>query len=126
MSGGWDCDAVRLSSPKWRTARKSHPCESCRHGIRARDRYHYLRYVDGDGTPGHFRHCARCWMIVEAVGIATGEPVQTDLACGHNWHDTVGDLPDSVAALAFLTEDEIQTRLVAEGIKGRPEPSWSC
>jgi hypothetical protein len=37
--------------------------------------------------------------------------VAWELNCGENWLNTIGDLPDEVAALAFLTPSEAQLKI---------------
>jgi len=91
---------------EWRRARKPHSCFACGEEIRPGDRYHFtIQIYDGFSM---FKHCARCWAILDAILAAGAETVQWDLDCGERWEDNFGPLPEHIAALAFLTPDEAQ------------------
>lgn len=92
---------------EWRTARKEHRCYACRESIRPGDRYHISAIVQ-DGSAESFKHCARCWAICEALWAEGAGIIDFGLNCGEEWEDNFGELPESVAALAFLTPDEAQ------------------
>lgn len=94
----------------WVSARKPHRCYACRETIRVGDRHHVVVQIY-DGKPDRFRHCARCYAIMDAILDAGAESVQWDLNCGERWEENFGELPDEVAALAFITPDEAQERL---------------
>lgn len=101
-----DYDSVTTLTREWRRAKKTHKCYACYEEIRPGDRYHVaIELSDGFQV---FKHCARCWMMVEAIWHAGATSVQYDLNCGVAWEDEFDDMPDDVAALAFLTPDEAQ------------------
>jgi hypothetical protein len=93
---------------RWQRARQEHKCFACREVIRPGDRYHLS--VQKYDDIRHFKHCARCWGIVEALLRAGADSVQWDLNCGTAFEEAFGPLPDDVATLAFLTRDEAQLR----------------
>jgi len=115
---GEDYDAVELQS-RWRIARKPHLCLACRETIRPGDRYHFV-VQNYDGELSTFKHCARCWMIIDALFAAGADSVQWDLDCGQRWEDNFGPLPENLAALAFLTPDEAQAIPGPDGPSMRP------
>ena len=94
----------------WVKARKWHRCFACRETIRGGDMHHVVSQKS-DGEIGRYRHCARCWAIIEALWAAGAESVAWDLDCGETWEENFDDLPEHVAALAFETPDEAQARL---------------
>jgi len=99
--------SVRIES-SWRKARKTHRCFACRREIRVGDRYH-REFQEYEGEADFYKHCARCWAIVEALFENGAESVQWDLACGTDWVAAFGDdPPENVARLAFVTLDEAQ------------------
>lgn len=92
----------------WVSARKAHRCEACGEQISAGHRYHrgVQKY---EGQMNTFRHCARCWALVECILAAGASSVQWDLRCGVSWQEAFEkEPPDEVAALAFMTQDEAQ------------------
>jgi hypothetical protein len=91
---------------EWRRARKPHACFACGETVRVGDRYHVV--IDVSDGLRVYRHDARCWSIIEALWSAGAEAVMWDLNCGESWEENFGDLPDDVAALAFMTPDEAQ------------------
>ncbi len=92
-------------SREWRRARKSHDCYSCGEQIRSGDLYHYTSGI-WDGAPDSFKHCARCWKIVEALWADGAASVDYSLSCGESWEDArEGKEP---VHLAFMTKDEAQ------------------
>lgn len=99
---GYADEPVAVWCPAWRTARKHHQCMACPEPIAPGDRYHYVSWVF-DGSAGSYKHCARCWTMIEAITDAHDYDVivDLDLACGRLWQDEIGELPDEVAALAF-------------------------
>lgn len=97
-----------VSRETWRRARIAHRCCACRETIRPGDRYHYLSGV-WDGNPGSYKHCARCWTLLDAITeqwIDDGSDFgpRLDLSCGQPWDF---DAPAPVE-LAFVTADEAQ------------------
>jgi len=104
---------------RWRIARKEQKCFACLETIRPGDRYHLVVQKYKYGGLFTFKHCARCWMILDAIIGAGAETVQWDLNCGTPWEDAFGPIPEKVAALAFLTPDEAQTMPAPDGPSGR-------
>jgi hypothetical protein len=92
---------------RWRFARKAHVCFACKETIRSGDRYHVSVQLY-ESEIQHFKHCARCWMLCEAILEAGAESVQWDLHCDETWEGRFGPIPDNVAVLAFMTPDEAQ------------------
>lgn len=110
------CDAFGgLDSPApWteaiRRARKPHPCDVCAETIRPGERYHFSSGC-WDGNWNAYRHCLRCWRMFEIVNRRAEGEADLLLDCGEVWDDP----PDEVAALAFLTANEIQALAGGEG-----------
>lgn len=98
-----------VQSTTWPKARKPHKCCACGESIAAGHRY-ARTFIVWEGTSSSYKHCARCWMMLEHLWSAVdgGVAVAWELDCGENWLNTIGDLPDEVAALAFLTPAEAQ------------------
>ncbi len=101
-----DCDSNIWLGDRWRKARMSHACCACRESIQPGYRYHFMAVLIG-GHVETYKHCARCYAILSAIW-AEGEAAQYELDCGESWEDVIGDLPDDVARLAFMTPDEAQ------------------
>jgi len=95
-------NAPTACTTEWRTARKSHRCCACRETITARVRYHYMSGI-WNGAPETFKHCARCWMLLEEIEAHNGDGAQLDLNCGELWENP----PEHIAALAFALPGEI-------------------
>jgi hypothetical protein len=99
-------------SAQWRRARKEHRCCACREGIRPGDRYHHFSGV-WDGSPGSYKHCARCWHLYKLLeerqdpyAAEDGAGISLTMDCGELWRDNF-NAPEP-AELAFLTPDEAQ------------------
>jgi hypothetical protein len=104
-----DTDHAVTSSER-RRARKLHVCCACGETIPVAALHVYTTQLYG-GDWQHWRHCARCWLMVDAV-ISRGESCYWQLDCGASWEAAFGAAPpDDVAALAFLTPREAQQRL---------------
>lgn len=103
MCDGYDDVDVAFERGAWRRANREHVCFACEETIRKGDRHHYHtgRF---EGEWHSFRHCARCWGMIDHLGGRVEGPVQLDLNCGEVWENP----PDDVAALAFMTRDEMQ------------------
>lgn len=110
------CDEADYSyevlSERRRRARVTHACYACGEVIRVSDVYAATFCVGRDGTESYC-HCLRCEAMLKAIrqahlrqGINIG--IEWGLDCGNDWKDVVGDLPDDVAMLAFMTADEMQ------------------
>lgn len=105
-----DFDPVTDLRREWVKARKEHTCYACRETIRPGDRYHlWVSKFDGDLTVAH--HCARCYLLMEALWSSGAESVEWGLDCGVSYEEAFGPIPDDVARLAFLTPDEAQAAL---------------
>lgn len=106
-----DVEGPSCQTLTWRRARKHHKCCACGEQVRPGDRYHVYSGI-WDGQPETYKHCARCWSLLEVLSGEVDGPVQLDLNCGQRWQDAFDeDQPDDVAALAFLTRDEAQRQL---------------
>jgi hypothetical protein len=105
-----DYEPAALDVRKWMTARQAHRCCACKEAIRKRDRYHLTVCVQERGDrPDRWKHCARCWMICEALWEANeGGGIDLELNCGETWADHFDDEPSE---LAFMTPDEAQKKL---------------
>ncbi len=97
-----------------RRARKDYVCCACQEVIRKGDVYQYTfafaRYYSD--TPAQYKHCLRCAKMLEEI-LAASEPgtaIAWELNCGQAWEDAIGELPEHIAELAFLTPDEMQAR----------------
>ena len=93
-----------------RKARKEHVCCACSETIVVG--HVYIRtFVLFDGNSDTYKHCLRCWAMLDAISEARkGEVVALawKLNCGESWENTIGELPDDVAALAFMTQGDAQ------------------
>lgn len=119
MCSLYDCDGAAFETRTWRRARKAHECYACDDPVRAGDRYHVTSSKD-DGEIETYKHCARCWSMIEALWASGVEAVQWNLNCG----ETFEDPPDDMAELAFLTPDEMQARLDAKSLKTERLSDW--
>lgn len=108
------CYAVQESVR--RKARKPHECCACHEPILPGHVYvrsfavppaHQLESAES------YKHCLRCWEILKRIQKERpGDAIAWRLDCGEYWIDAIGELPDDVAALAFMTADEAQQQLV--------------
>lgn len=96
-----------------RKARKAHKCCACGEKIRAGDRYWYTSGVF-DGTGFDYKHCVRCWTVIDMLDTLTGEPADIHLDCGTTYE---GD-NEELIALAFMTPDEGQAFVAREKADG--------
>jgi len=110
------CDEADYSyavqSERFPHARKEHHCYACSEPIRIGDKYAYSVAIGEEGFDS-YKHCLRCLAILNAISLAHAKmgssvAIRWDLNCGENWLDAIGELPDEIARLAFLTRDEIQ------------------
>ena len=108
----YDYEPAALDVRRWMTARQVHQCCACHEPIRKRDRYHLTVCVQERGDrPTRWKHCARCWMICEALWEANdGGVIDFELNCGELWRDNFG-LAEEPADLAFMTADDAQKKL---------------
>lgn len=100
-----------------RKARIAHACYACKDVIRPGDVYRVTRCIsdyDGHGYE-HYKHCLRCATMLDAIRKERPEDaIEWGLNCGESWYDTIGELPDEIAALAFMTPDEQQQTLAVK------------
>lgn len=107
------CDAPDEYSDVWnekqRKARVEHTCCACKETIRRGDVYRVTSSLY-DGSWDTWAHCLRCAAMLDALGKRDGgtSAIAMELDCGVVWEDP----PPEVAALAFLTKDEIQALAV--------------
>jgi hypothetical protein len=94
-------------------ARKPHVCCACKEEILPGHQY-VSSFAKGSASwsePERYKHCLRCWEMLQAIMRELPDAaVMWELNCGQDWLDTIGDLPDEVAALAFLSQSEAQDR----------------
>lgn len=90
-------------------ARKAHTCDACADEVPEGDRYMRIRIVF-DGSAETVKRCLRCQRIHEHLReLARGEMWPDErLACGLDYEDEWGPLPDNIAALAFVTGRDLQ------------------
>lgn len=101
----WDWEEPEIRNMYWRRARKQHECYACHETIRTGDLYH----IDSqrlDGEFYRFKHCARCWRMIEFLWSYTCDAVAYDLDCGAEPFDE--DDPDAPHEIAFWTPDDAQ------------------
>jgi hypothetical protein len=94
-------------SGSWVRARKAHRCYACRETIRPGDLYHREAGTH-EGDFFLYKHCARCWKMLDFVLHVGDGTVQYDLNCGEDY-EYEGNEADPAHQLAFLTQDEAQT-----------------
>lgn len=110
----YDYEPAALDTRKWTSARQVHRCCACKEAIRKGDRYHLTVCVQERGDrPSRWKHCARCWMICEALWEANdGGGIDFELNCGETWADNFGRYDElgtpEPAHLAFMTPDDAQ------------------
>jgi hypothetical protein len=94
-------------------ARKEHQCCACLETIRKGDVYQSSFAVGYTHEPERYKHCIRCATILDKVMAELPDAsIAWELNCGEDWKDTIGELPEEVAALAFMTADDAQQKLV--------------
>ena len=88
----------------WVRARKPHRCTVCDETIRRGDLYHK---ADGlwEGDWGHYKHCARCWRLFEALNAQAPGQIPLGLDCGEVYE---GPPDDSWHLMAFMTRNDAQ------------------
>jgi hypothetical protein len=101
-----------------RKARKLRECSACERAIRPGDYYAYVFTVfDGEAdTTERCGACERTWQHLKTKcdeynrtrGRRTGERLYPyeDLGCGKAYEEEWGDVPDDIAALPLLSDDE--------------------
>ena len=109
----YDCDeAYDVYRETWRTARVEHRCCACRETIAVGHRYCYVAVVF-DREARSYKRCAKCQathLHLRELCRKTGDMIWPDeqLSCGLKYEDEWGPLPDEIAAIAFMTQDEAQ------------------
>ena len=95
-------------------ARKEHKCCACSEAVRPGD-FYMKSFTVFDSRVSSYKHCLRCWEMLEALqrALPSDTAIAWELNCGENWLNTIGDLPDEVAALAFMTPDDAQAKLAS-------------
>ena len=101
-----------VQSERFPRARKVHLCCACGESIRVGDKYAYSVAIGQEGFDS-YKHCLRCYTMLEAIQEAHSRngseiAIAWELNCGEDWTDAIGELPNEIARLAFLTHDEIQ------------------
>ena len=93
-----------------RKARKQHTCDACKRAILPGHMYCSLYTVDDEGTQS-IKRCGACQKTHEhlrALCRQSNRNMWPDekLGCGQRYTEEWGDIPDDIAALAFLSDDE--------------------
>lgn len=90
-----------------RRARKAHQCDACDRAIRPGDLYCYVSLVFEQRAES-YKRCGACQKTHKHLrSLAPGDMWPDErLNCGQRYEDEWGDLPDDVAALAFMTDEE--------------------
>lgn len=106
-----------------RRARKPHACSACKETIRAGDVYTHVSIVF-DGKAETVKRCLRCQEIhdhLKEKGYQSEMWPDERLNCGEEYTAHWGHAPpEEIAALAFMTPDEIQAR--AKGAHNPQQP----
>ena len=98
-------DGPSVGTDAWPRASKPHVCCACREPVEPGERYHYYSGCWG-GRWSTFKHCARCWLIVEHLWATTQEPVVLTLDCGEIYEPHGDD--DPALELAFMSREDGQ------------------
>lgn len=118
MSGFGDEGSLEMYRSRVQRSRKERVCCACNEPVRAGDLYQYTFGI-WDGEPSKYVHCLRCYKILDVLCQRDQSP-QMDLGCGHEWKEIFDEEPpEEIAALAFMTHEEIQA-MVAVSQKGQP------
>ncbi len=91
-------------------ARKAHSCGACEETIQPAHTYWNVSMVF-NGRAWSIKRCERCQAIHEHLReLLEGQEAwpEENLDCGMDYEDKHGAMPDDVAALAFVTQDEMQ------------------
>lgn len=93
-------------------ARKAHVCCACSETIKP-GHYYIRTFTVFEGAAESYKHCLRCdKMLEELFRVVDGHvAVAFELNCGELWENNFGPVPDHVARLAFLTQEEAQVVL---------------
>jgi hypothetical protein len=97
-------------------ARKAHKCSACKATIRRGD-YHARVEALCDGRWERVRRCGRCQATYKhlfKIGQRDGMQPDWSLNCGMRYEDEWGPVPDEIARLPFLTDDEASALLEAK------------
>ena len=102
-----------------RKARKEHDCCACGRVIRPGQRYANV-FTVYDGNAETFKRCGACeatWVhllsLCERLNRETCDNLypREDLGCGLKYQSEWGELPDEIARLAFMTDEEASALL---------------
>ena len=96
-------------------ARKPHTCCACKATIQPGHRYGYV-FTLYDGHVTTYKRCGRCQATHEhLVSLCrdAGDEMwpRDDLGCGLSYQSEWGPVPDDIARLPFLTDDEASALL---------------
>lgn len=101
--------------------RKARSCDACGETIPVGHRYTRVAILF-DGSWETVCRCRRCQALhVHLRGLCESRAHYDDLwpderlACGLDYEDEWGDLPDEIARLAFMAADEMQAEEVPRG-----------
>lgn len=104
-------------SERIRRAAKDHVCDACKETIRKGDRYCRV-FIMWEGEPQSHVRCLRCDAMHEYLRtLSPGEMWPAErLDCGEEFEEHWGkEPPPEVAALAFMTREEMQARAAPKG-----------
>jgi hypothetical protein len=117
-----DGEPIVVHRMVWRRARKSHKCAACKETIEIGHRY-TITSVVWDRTAESIKRCAKCETIHQHLRqLCRGSKEELypaeRLDCGLKYEDEWGPLPDEIAALAFMSQDEAQRLAPGAGEEG--------
>jgi hypothetical protein len=106
---------VDVHEQRIRRARKEHRCCACKRAIEPGSMYCNEVYV-WDGTLETNKRCGACQKTYEHLSDLCRQSEdhispRPDLGCGLRYQGEWGDLPDEIAALAFMTDAEASALL---------------
>jgi hypothetical protein len=116
MCDGFDYSYTTMDE-RDQKARKEHVCCACEDHIRPGDKYRVSRLVSDcpDQRFEFYKHCLRCAVMLDAIRKERPDAaIHWELDCGEDWLDTIGELPENIEALAFMTPDMAQQLLVSK------------
>lgn len=91
-----------------RRARKTHECSACDEPIAAGHRYWRVMLINLERNVETYKRCERCQalhMHLRVKGDGDTWPAEA-LDCGEEYEDHFGQVPERIAALAFLLPGE--------------------
>ena len=108
----FDCEPAEFERQNKVRARKPHRCCACGDAIPVGDVY-TVHVSKWDGQISQIRRCLRCDAIYDHLNeiMPCDEAPAWRLDCGHTYRERWGeDPPHEIAALAFMTGHDLQTR----------------